>query len=687
MRLFLALVCLTTGVASAQDTVPAQKEPVAPLAPPTLEELYSEPTVVDVAMSPGGRYIASIVRHPTEDLLVVFDLQTNERKVIQRAGFTGVTKNLVMKMATVYWKTDERLLLRLAVRPVEGIKRLSHEKIGRLGDRMLALDRDGGNVVGLLGDNRNAALDGAFDLATVGSFLHRDPNHILLILDGFNGRSLFKVNLATGAGEQVERPSPSVVGWWFDLQGNPVVRITAFNGSVHLHRKEGAAWQKFHSMRWREMREREDYQIVGTSSEPGKYFVLARPPGHDKAGLYLYDLQKNVFGEPLVENAQYDLSSAAVSRDGTRIRYSCYVAHVRICEFGDPKFDSHLRGLRKYFQESANVTLYDSSDDAKVLLLHVEGPSEPPAFYYYTVDSKRIEPIGLFRNVLGERARPQATVIHYKARDGLALTGYLTTPPNVSAGTKLPLLVYPHGGPETRDALAFDPWVQYFLSLGYAVFQPNFRGSDGFGRAFAESGYGEWGRKMQHDISDGLKDLVDRGVADPARVCIVGASYGGYVALTGAALTPDLYKCSVSVAGISDLEEFIGWRKKQWGGLDSEGYKYWVRAIGDPDTHREKVREVSPVAQASKIKIPVLLVHGWDDRVVPIAQSRMMKAALERSGIKTEIIDLQNDGHSAWSEDNEMYALSHIGVFLRKHLGEGVGVINKPVARKPPTRQ
>jgi fermentation-respiration switch protein FrsA (DUF1100 family) len=674
MKRLLALLCLTTSLASADP-------------PPTLEELFSEPTVVDAAISPSGRYIATVLRQPTEDLLIVFDLQTSERKVIQRAGFSGVDRNLEMKMANVYWKFDDRLLLRLAVRPADGIKRLSHEKVGRLGARMLALDRDGGNVVGLLGDNRNAALDGSFNLGAIASFLPHDPKHILLELDGFNGRSLFKVDLETGAGEQMERPGQSVIGWWLDVHGNPVVRLTLFNASIHLYRKEGEAWQKFHSMRMRDLREREDYQVVGPSDQPGKVYVLARPPGHDKAGLYLYDVRQNVFGEPLVENPQYDLYSAVVSRDGRKVRYTCHLVHVRICEFGDPKLDGHLRGLRKYFEESANVYIHDSSDDAKTLILFVEGPRDPPAYYYYAMDSKRIEPIGMVRGALAGRARPQSTVVQYKARDGLALTGYLTTPPNVPAGTRLPLIVHPHAGPESRDRLAFDSWVQYFVSLGYAVFQPNFRGSDGFGRAFAESGYGEWGRKMQHDITDGLADLVARGVADPARVCIVGSGYGGYAALAGAALTPDLYRCSVSVAGISDPDGFIGWWKQSWGGLDSEGYKYWVRIIGDPATHADRLREVSPVEQARKIRIPVLLVHGWEDRVVPIAQSRAMKAALEKKGAKTEIIDLQNDGHHRWSEDNEMYALSHIGVFLRKHLGAGHGVTVAPVARKPPTRQ
>jgi dipeptidyl aminopeptidase/acylaminoacyl peptidase len=205
------------------------------------------------------------------------------------------------------------------------------------------------------------------------------------------------------------------------------------------------------------------------------------------------------------------------------------------------------------------------------------------------------------------------------------------------------------------------------------VFQPNFRGSDGFGRAFAESGYGEWGRKMQDDVTDSVKMLVDKGTADPARICIVGASYGGYAALAGAALTPDLYRCAVSIAGVSDLDDFITYRKRNWGS-DSEGYTYWLKAIGDPDKDKQKLRETSPVHLADKIRIPVLLIHGTDDFVVPISQSRDMKKALDRAGKPTELIEFEKEGHSFLMAHNEIRMLSSIDKFLGKHLGPGLGI-------------
>ena len=684
------LLALAGQIALAQTTAPATPAttpaPAAAAAParlPTLDDLYSELNVVDTSISPSGRYLAYVVRRPTDDSLAVMDLQTNTRQALQRIKPSDLGAKLIMHISNVYWKSDDRLLFRVTVRPEEVVylTPASGTKFAKLGDRLFAINRDGTKLTALLGDNRNAALEGAFDLGAIRSFLPKDPTHILMELDGFNGRSLFKVDLDTGRGEQMERPNEQVVGWWLDLDGAPVVRITSANGSIKLFRKDAEGkWKKFASMRIKEMKERPDYDPIGPSDQPGKYYVMASPPGRDRVGLYLYDIEKEEFGEPVVEHSTYDLRSARVSRDGKRVISHCYLAHVRICSFADASIEAHMKGIRKYFEESANVYTYETSEDGKSMILYVEGPRDPPSYYFYQVDKRNIEKIGSERKALDALAQPRSTVINYLARDGKELSGYLTAPADSQPQGKLPLVLMPHGGPEARDSLEFSPWVQYLVARGYAVFQPNFRGSHGFGRKFAESGYGEWGRKMQDDLTDAVKALVNLGAVDPARVCIVGASYGGYAALAGAALTPDLYKCAVAIAGVSDLDDFIGWRKRNWGS-DSEGYTYWLKAIGDPGKDEQKLREVSPVALADKIKIPVLLIHGDGDFVVPIAQSKAMKKALEKVGRKTELITLEEEGHSYWTAESEILAMSAIDNFLWQHLGPGFGISIAPAPR------
>ena len=687
----LPLLLACSG-AFAQTMPPADlaNVPVSPapasttLRPLTLEDLYSELDVVDVAISPSGRHLAAVVRRGANDLLLVMDLATREHKVIQSTREDSSGKLLVVRMANVHWKSDDRLIFRLRVRTVPGFHGgLPAGTVAKLGDRLYAVNRDGSDAIALLGDNRNRALNGALNLGRVASFLPNDPTHILLVVDGFDGMSLFKVDLATGRGEQFERPGGSIVGWWLDIAGNPVVRMTSSSGTVTLFRKKDDKWVKFLKMRASEMRERADYELVSPSDQAGKYYVLARPPGHDRTGLYLYDLDKETYSDAIVEHGEYDLESARISRDGKRVISYCYVSHVLVCEFSDARLNSHMKGLRKLFEDSANLQVRDSSEDGNSFVLYVDSPRDPPAYYYYVTESKRIETVGPVQKAMTQVQLPRASVVNYAARDGKQLSGYLTVPARAPKDTPLALVIFPHGGPERRDSLAFDAWVQYFAARGYAVIQPNFRGSDGFGKTFAESGYGQWGRKMQDDITDAVKTLVDQGVADPKRVCIVGASYGGYAALAGAALTPDLYKCVVSVAGISDLDDFIGWRKQAWG-RESPGYTYWLKAIGNPETDQQKLREVSPLQLISQIKAPVLLVHGTDDFIVSIAQSRTMKRLLDQAGHKTPLIELEHEGHSYWSKENEMYALSNIGAFLWQHLGAGFGVSTPPESRAKP---
>jgi dipeptidyl aminopeptidase/acylaminoacyl peptidase len=321
--------------------------------------------------------------------------------------------------------------------------------------------------------------------------------------------------------------------------------------------------------------------------------------------------------------------------------------------------------------------VHDASDDGKSILFYVEGPSNAPAYYVYSVDAKNIADLGSVRESLANKALPTASVFTWKSRDGLDLTGYLTRPAGAADARSLPLVVMPHGGPEARDLLTFDGEVQFFASRGYGVFQPNFRGSDGYGEAFARRGYGEWGRKMQDDVADGLKALIESGAADPNRVCIVGVSYGGYAALAGAALTPDLYRCAVSRAGVTDLAEFLQSRKRRFG-ADSDAYHYWLESIGDPETDAAKLAAASPARMADRIRIPVLLLHGTDDEIVPYEQSDLMKKALDKAGHPTELLRFEGEDHSNWSTHNQKAWLIAVDRFLWQQLGPGYGVTTPP---------
>jgi dipeptidyl aminopeptidase/acylaminoacyl peptidase len=676
IRALLCLLSLGIFDAHAADPAPPAVRSLS------LADFFSDDGARDIAVSPTGKHLAAVVSRKGVDALVIQDVETGKAHGIMNVGRKEIGELFDAHIVNVHWKSDDRLLFRLAISPADGVswRRLTRGGISRLGNRLFAIDRDGKNVVRLLGENQNRELSFAFDLGAIRSMLPRDPDHILMVVDGIEGRSLFKVDIRTGAGTVIERASPQVWDWWLDLDGKPVVRVDVSSGRLRFYRREQSQrWKKFYQVRLRELKEQNEYEPLGASEDPGKFYVLARPEGTQRRGVYLYDLETEAFGAPIAEHPDYDVVSAFVSRDGKGLQRYCYLAHVRICESADPKINAHFKGVRKFFKDSANVYFVDSSEDSRVLLLYVEGPSDAPAYYQYSLERKQIRPIGMVQQAMEDKLMPTAQLVEYAARDGMQINGYLTLPPGADTTKPMPLVVMPHGGPEARDHLSFDVYVQYLASLGYGVFQPNFRGSDGFGRKFTESGYGEWGRKMQDDISDGVKLLIERKMVDPARVCIVGASYGGYAALAGATLTPELYRCVVSIAGISNLETFLKSRRKLQG-ADSELYLYWIKQIGDPERDVARIAAVSPAAHVDRITAPVLLVHGDDDNIVPYAQSLELKKVLDKSGRRTELITLEDEGHSGWSSENEQKVLEAVGKFLHTNIGSA------SVIAAPPTR-
>ncbi len=228
------------------------------------------------------------------------------------------------------------------------------------------------------------------------------------------------------------------------------------------------------------------------------------------------------------------------------------------------------------------------------------------------------------------------------------------------------MIVLPHGGPEARDTLGFDVWAQFFATRGYLVFQPNFRGSSGYGRRWVEAGYGQWGGRMQDDLTDGVRALITSGRADAKRICIFGASYGGYAALYGGARTPDLYKCVASFAGVSDLRALVKWEHSTKG--HEARYRYAERAIGDPVKDAARLKAASPATYTSGYQPPVLLIHGAKDVSSPVTQSEAMAQALKRAGKDVKLSIYPGEGHSDWSRTDEEAALTEVADFVASHI-------------------
>ncbi len=272
------------------------------------------------------------------------------------------------------------------------------------------------------------------------------------------------------------------------------------------------------------------------------------------------------------------------------------------------------------------------------LLVMTEGPEDPQTWWVIDIKGRSSREIGHSYVLRGSEVGPMR-MVKYAAGDGTEITGVLTLPPGRKVAN-LPVVIFPHGGPGARDYPGFDWWAQAFASRGYAVLQPNFRGSTGYGAAFRRAGYGQWGRKMQSDVSDGLAWLAAQGIVDSKRACIMGASYGGYAALAGVTLQQGLYRCAVAVAGVSDVAKMAS-TDIQESGYDDTMKRGLKEELGE----RKDLRPISPVNFAAKTDAPVLLIHGKDDTVVPYGQSTAMAAALRGAGKPVEFVTLPGEDH------------------------------------------
>ena len=318
--------------------------------------------------------------------------------------------------------------------------------------------------------------------------------------------------------------------------------------------------------------------------------------------------------------------------DGDELRYT----------FFDPTLARLWTATTKAYA-GQQVSFVSWSADRSRWVVLVDSPTDGPAYALVDLQTKHAEWIGDRYDGLKAADVSPVTPVRYKAADGLEITGYLTLPQGRPA-KGLPLVVLPHGGPAARDEPGFDWWAQAVASRGYAVLQPNFRGSAGFTDTFLAAGYGQWGRKMQTDLSDGVRYLAAQGTIDPKRVCIFGGSYGGYAALAGATLDPGVYRCAVSLAGPSDLRRMLrSTQEEEWS--NNASLRYWDRFMGAKGVNDPALAAISPADQAAKAAIPILLIHGKDDTVVKYEQSQVMADALKRAGKPVTFVTLKGEDH------------------------------------------
>lgn len=309
------------------------------------------------------------------------------------------------------------------------------------------------------------------------------------------------------------------------------------------------------------------------------------------------------------------------------------------------------------------VRFVSSDDHFRKLLVLLDDPKYGYRYEFVDTDTHWREPVGNVYDRIDDAL--EVRTVNYVARDNLSIPAYLTLPRD-RPGTKLALVVLVHGGPAYRDTAEFDWWSQALAEQGYAVLRTNFRGSTVNQQLFL-AGFGEFGRKMQTDLSDGVRYLIREGIVDPARVCIAGGSYGGYASLAAAALESGIYRCAVSVAGISDLKSMLRWINDKQEDSDSREQRYWDRFMGVSGPDDPELEQISPIKHVDSVNVPVLLIHGRDDTVVPYGQSEKMYDALRHAGKTVELVELKHEDHWLSRSETRLQMLQATVAFLRKN--------------------
>lgn len=486
--------------------------------------------------------------------------------------------------------------------------------------------------------------------------------------------TLFDVDTTTGKGRVVDRGTAYTVQWLVDPKGVPIGRTEwlADSQEFSVLGRDGANWRVLHRLRGR------DWLTLAGTTEDGRALVAVGENGTDRARAWALPLGGGA-ATVLFEDPDAEIT-AAIPDEQTGVVVGFEVGGLTPRQYWtNPERAAQQRTLAGAFKGREVRVLERAAQGQRVLAL-VRSATRPPEFHLVDFERSKADLVGEAYPLLAGAKLGEQRAFSYDARDGAPIPAYLTLPPGMPE-RGLPLVVLPHGGPESRDQAGFDWWAQFLATRGYAVLQPQFRGSTGFGRAHRLAGYGEWGGRMQDDVTDGVRHLVETGLADPKRVCIVGASYGGYAALAGAAFTPDLYACAVSVNGVSDLPAMIA-EEARIGGRQSDALAYWKDHIGaatDP-----KVARRSPARNANSVRVPVLLLHGTEDTVVPATQSQAMAKALTAAGKAHRLVMLPGEDHWLSTGAMRTRVLEEIEQFLAEHLAPGEPAREDQAATRAP---
>lgn len=629
-------------------TLPAQ-------ASISLSEYGALPSVGMVAISPNGDLVA--FRKVTGEQDAVYVVSIKDKKLVFALDVSKI------QPGDIYFFNDEQLFLRVSqYTRVEGFRgkfdlsaayvlNIKDKKIRQLlipGDKILAGQSGLGNVVGVTPDGQNALMPAYSQI----------DNHFPK-----PRYSLYKVSLKRKHIKPEEGGSYYTDDFFVNREGKAIVQeeYDEHNNEHRVLALNDGKWKEI----FKEKTAVRNRSFVGLTTDLQSLVMLTDDEKTGRTSYYTMNLKDGAITGPLLGRNDADIES--VITDMQRVVYGIrYSGFTPFYHFLDAKVDTKIKSIQKNFPDQA-VWLIDWTPDWQKVVVRVEGSDY--AEDYFLFDSTN-------QATFLTSGRPAFKLddIHligqsiFTARDGLKIPTLLTIPRSKAGSLKnLPAVILPHGGPASYDTIGFDYFAQALAAQGYLVIQPQFRGSTGFGAAHYTAGHGQWGKRMQDDLTDAVKFFTSKGIVDPKRICIVGASYGGYAALAGGAFTPELYKCVVSINGISDLNGMLAWDKHQHGS-NSEIANYMTMQFANGQVEYRELEKISPESYASNFTAPVLLVYSADDKRVPPKQSEQMLKALKKQQKSVDALELKGDNHHLLEGSTRTQALEATVKFVHQHL-------------------
>ncbi|MCF8358160.1 MAG: S9 family peptidase [Prolixibacteraceae bacterium] len=623
--LFISLVVMIAFTACEKREPKA--EPVA------LEDFFKNPEKTSFELSPNGEYFSYLA--PYESRLNVFVQKVGDEEALR------ITSETDRDIAGYLWANNNRILY-------------LKDTGGDENYQLYGVNIDGSDLVGLtvFEGVRTQIIDDLEEL----------PEEIIIGMNKRDARVFdpYRLNIITGEMVMLAENPGNIMGWMTDHDGKLRIAIASDGvNQTYLYREtEDEEFVPVMSLNFKETLN----PLFFTFDNKNVY--ATSNIGRDKEAIVLFDMANAKELDVIFETEAADVSGLAYSKKDKKLQAAFYYTSKRQVHFLDDeaeemygKVEAKLPGLEVRF------TSENKAEDK--FMIRTFSDKTRGEYYMYDKASDGLTKLAELSPWLDADNMCDMKPIYYDSRDGLNIQGYLTLPKGYKP-KNLPVVVNPHGGPWARDYWGFNPEVQFLTNNGYAVLQMNFRGSTGFGREFWEASFKQWGKTMQDDISDGVKWLIDEGIADPDKIAIYGGSYGGYATLAGLCFSPELYAAGVDYVGVSNLFTFMKTIPPYWKPMLDMMYEM----VGNPETDSLLMAEASPVFHVDNIVAPLFVAQGANDPRVNIEESNQIVDALEARGVDVEYMVKDNEGHGFRNEENRFDFYRGMITFLDAHLKE-----------------